>query len=121
MSSFSRLEWKTPPQLFLSSPNPNYPTLFTDDGRLGSSSVVSPPFSSDKGPSPIKSDLQEIEGSAQFKEFFAVVIVLGMISVSFNLFSSSLYVINLLPNLVDAHIRPDSNSITPLMIQAQPY
>jgi hypothetical protein len=41
---------------------------------------------------------------------------LHMISESFNLFSDSLYVVNLLLNLVEAHIRLDSNSITTLMI-----
>lgn len=59
---------------------------------------------------------QEIEGSAQFKELFVVVMALHMISESFNLFSDSLYVVNLLLNLVEAHIRLDSNSITTLMI-----
>jgi hypothetical protein len=67
----------------------------------------------DKGPSPIKSDLQEIEGSAQFKELFAVDMALDMISESFNLFFDSLYVVNLLPNSVEAHIRHDSNPIPP--------
>jgi hypothetical protein len=36
-----------------------------------------------------------------------------MISEFFNLFSGSLYVVNLLSNLVEAHIGLDSNPITP--------
>lgn len=55
-----------------------------------------------------------MEGSAQFKELFAVVMALDSISESFNLFTDRLYVVNLLPNL----IKVDSNLISPLMIQA---
>ena len=35
-----------------------------------------------------------------------------------NLFSDSLYVVNLLPGLLNFHIQLDNNPITPLMIQA---
>lgn len=44
---------------------------------------------------------------------------LDSITEPFNLFSDSVYVVNLLPNLVGAHIKLDSNPMSPLMIQAQ--
>lgn len=68
---------------------------------------------------PIKSVSHKVEGSAQFKELFAVVLALDNIQESFNLFVDSIYVFNLLPNLVEAHIKLDSNPISPLMIQAR--
>lgn len=70
-------------------------------------------------PVPIKSVSQKVKGSAQFKELFAVVMALDAMQESLNLFSDRLYVVNLLPNLVKACIRLDSNPISPLMIQAQ--
>ena len=67
---------------------------------------------------PIKPIFHEVEGSAQFKELFAIFMALDFIPEPFNLFSDSLYVVNLLPNLVEAHIKLDSKPIFPHMIQA---
>ena len=44
--------------------------------------------------------------------------VLTKVPEPMNLFSDSLYVVNLLPGLLNSHIRLDNNPITPLMIQA---
>ena len=67
---------------------------------------------------PIKSISHEVEGSAQFKALFAIITALSSIPELFSLFSDSLYVVNLLPNLVEARIKLVSNPMSPLMIQA---
>lgn len=114
MSSFQQLNWR-PPKLFLSAPDPKAPTIFTDGGKLGASMVIFPP----KKTEPSHTLSQEIQGSAQFKELFTVALALQTVPDTFNLFSDSLYVINLLPNLPGSHIKLDANPITPLMIQVR--
>lgn len=47
----------------------------------------------------------------------AIVLALKKVLECMNLFSDSLYAVNLLPDLVWSHIQLDNNSITPLMIQ----
>lgn len=50
--------------------------------------------------------------------FFAVIMALNSIPEPFNLSSDSLYIVNLLPRLVEAHIKLYFNPISPLTIQA---
>ena len=47
----------------------------------------------------------------------AVVLALSKVSKPINLFSDSLYVVNLLPSLLGSYVQLDENPITPLMIQ----
>lgn len=53
---------------------------------------------------PIKSVSHEEEESAQFKELFVVIMALDSTPEPFSLFPDSLYVVSLLPNLVEAHV-----------------
>ena len=64
---------------------------------------------------PIKSVFHEEEESAQFKELFVVIMALDSTPEPFGLFPDSLYVVSLLPNLVEAHVELDTNPISPLM------
>ena len=119
MNSFGKLQWKIP-MLFITQADPSFHTAFTDGGKVGASVVIFPPHSdTDRTPTPQKSLIHLVQGSAQFKELYAVVLALSTIKGPLNLFSDSLYVVNLLPNLIDAHIKLDSNPITPLMIQTR--
>lgn len=119
MNSVGKLPWKFP-TLFVPRADPSYHTAFTDGGKIGASAVIFPPHPSNKGSlTPQESLTHEVQGSAQFKELYAVVLALSRVEGPLNLFSDSLYVVNLLPNLIDAHIRLDSNPITPLMIQTR--
>lgn len=83
-----------PPRLFLSKPDPNSPMVFIDGGRLGSSVVVYSPFGKNDEPRPISSEVYEIEGSAQFKELFTVIMPLDSTPGMFNLLSGHLYVVH---------------------------
>lgn len=78
MSSFSHLEWR-PPTIFQPHPNPEFLTVFTNGGCFGASIVVFPPLRRGEEPIPIKTISREVEGSAQFKELFAVVMALDAI------------------------------------------
>lgn len=116
MSSFSQLVWQ-PPKMFLTEADSSFPSVFTDGGKRGASMVMFPPGTSE---CPLAVTLfHEVQRSAQIKELYAVVLALSEIQGPLNLFSDSIYIVNLLPNLVGAHIRLDDNPITPLMIQAR--
>ena len=94
--------------------------FFSDGGKNGAAAVVfQPPQLSQQPDERIREYFGPCEGSAQFKELFAVVMVLTKVPEPMNLFSDSLYVVNLLPGLLNSHIRLDNNPITPLMIQVR--
>lgn len=69
--------------------------MFTNGGHLGSFLVIFPPLLWEEDPISIMSISHEVEGFAQFKELFAVVMALDFIPEPFNLFSDSLYIVNL--------------------------
>ena len=86
------------PQLFLFKPIPNALNVFTDGGKSGAAVVVfRPPQQSQQANQHIQKYFEPCEGSAQFKELFAVVMALTNVPEPINLFSDSLYVVNLLP------------------------
>ena len=62
---------------------------------------------------------EPVIGSAQFKELYAIAMALTQVQEPMNLFSDSLYVVNLLPTLVSSYTKLDKNPITPLMIQVR--
>ena len=98
---------------------PDALNAFTDGGKHGAAAVVfQPPQQSQQPDQHIRKYFGPCEGSAQFKELFAVVMVLTKVPEPMNLFSDSLYVVNLLPGLLNSHIWLDNNPITLLMIQA---
>ena len=118
VTSFGRLDWRVP-QLFLFKPIPDALNAFSDGGKSGAAAVVcQPPQQSQQPDAHIREYFGPCGGSAQFKELFAVVMALTNVPEPINLFSDSLYVVNLLPGLLNSHIRLDNNPITPLMIQA---
>ena len=103
------------PSLFLKEPIPHAPCIFTDGGKASSAYVAFRENSS----TPTSQRFQPSQGSAQYKELLAVIMALQDIQESCNLFTDSLYVSNLLPHLPQAHIRLDSDSISPLMVELQ--
>ena len=97
VTSFGRLDWRVP-QLFLFKPIPNALNVFTDGGKSGAAVVVFwTPQQSQQANQHIQKYFEPCEGSAQFKELFAVVMALTNVPEPINLFSDSLYVVNLLP------------------------
>lgn len=112
VSSFNCLDWEDP-AVFTNKPLCHAYNVFTDGGREGAVTVV---FLPDHV---CKTYFKPCQGLAQNKEVFAVVLALAKVKEPFNLFSDSLYVVNLLPGLAQAYIRLDNNPITPLMIQAR--
>ena len=71
--------------------------------------MFQPPQQSQQPDEHIREYFGPCEGSAQFKESFAVVMVLTKVPEPMNLFSDSLYVVNLLPGLLNSHIWLDNN------------
>ena len=55
----------------------------------------------------------DVQGSAQLKELYAIVLALSEIQEHFNLFIDSLYAANLLPNFPWSYTKLDDNPITP--------
>ena len=97
VTSFGHLDWRAP-QLFLFKPMPDALSVFTDGGKNGAAVVVfQPPQQSQQPDEHIWEYFGPCEGSAQFKELFAVVMALTNVPEPINLFSDSLYVVNLLP------------------------
>ena len=115
---FGRLDWRAP-QLFLFKPIPDALNVFTDGGKHGATVVFQPPQQSQQPDQHIRKYFGPCEGSAQFEELFAVVMVLTKAPEPMNPFPDSLYVVNLLPGLLNSHIGLANNLITPLMIQAR--
>lgn len=98
VSAFLQLEWQEP-CLFLKNPIPKVPNVFTDGGHLGAAVAIFHPGT----PSP-EQFLHPCEGSAQYKELMAIALALKNVPACMNLFSDSLYAVNLLPGLVWSHI-----------------
>ena len=93
---------------------PDALNAFTDGGKNGAAAVMfQPPQQSQPPDQHIRKYFGPCEGFAQFKELFAVVMALTKVPEAMNLFSDSLYVVNLLPGLLNSHIRLDDNPITP--------
>ena len=93
---------------------PDALSVFTDGGKNGAAAVMfQPPQQSQPPDQHIRKYFGPCEGFAQFKELFAVVMALTKVPEAMNLFSDSLYVVNLLPGLLNSHIRLDDNPITP--------
>lgn len=100
------------PSLFSSKPILHAPHVFTDGGQAGSAYAA---FEGQQE-TPSRQRFQPCQGSAQYKEMLDVIMVLQEIQGPFNLYSDSLYMVNLLPHVPQAHIRLDGNPISTLMV-----
>ena len=109
--AFPHLKWWGP-CLFLKDPIPNAPNIFTDGGQFEAAVIIYHP-----GLAIPDQFLHPYQGSAQFKEHMGITLALQKVPVPMNLFSDSLYAVNLLPGLAHSYIHLDNNPITPLMIQ----
>lgn len=99
--------------------DPSFHTVFTYRGKIGAAIAIFLPHM--QGQEVPKTVVHCVQGSAQFKELYAIVLALKTIQGPFSLFTNSLYLANLLPNLPCSHIKPDDNPITPLMIQTRNF
>lgn len=100
VTSFNHLDWENSALL---------PTNHEDGGREGATAEV---FLSN----PVYlTYFEPCQGSAQYKELFVVVLaeLLSKVEESFNLFSNSLNVVNLLPELAQEYTRSEYNPIIP--------
>lgn len=112
ISAIPLLPW-LPPRLFYRAPIPGAPTAFTDGGCKGAAAIIVQP--GDKLPITYFQALPD--RSPQFKELFAVYLVLKNENGPLNLYSDSVYTVNLLPWLSRSLIKLDGNPLSPLFIK----
>jgi hypothetical protein len=113
VSALPLLQW-LPPQIFSKGPITGAPSIFTDGGKRGAAAVIYY-FPEDRPPyPPIQRTTQSLP---QNKELYAIYLALKEVKGPLNLFSDSVYVVNLLPWLSRSFIKLDANPLSSLLIQ----
>ena len=102
------------PQTSLKRAHSGSPPIFTNGGKMGAVTVICyfPEYeslSSDSKSCPIT--------LPQYKELYAIYLALKEVKGSLNLFSDSIYAVNLLPWLSRYFIKLYANPLSPLLLQ----